>query len=137
MAFRGVPMESNQHLDVSDEDFGSDIDADIWDTVLSQIENQPLSEIAITDLEEDLNHGNATSSQVRALRVAHVSQQTNTRLPDLEDIMEDIQGSSPPLSVQVSNDGHPIEPSIPGRPPLVLVGGCCETNRLTPAIDSC
>jgi hypothetical protein len=116
MASRGVPIESNQHLDVSDEDFGSDIDAETWDTVLSQIESQPLNEIAITDLEEDLNHGNATSSQVRALRVAHVPQQNHTRLSDLEDVMEDIQGTMRPLPVQVSNDGFQIAPSIPGRP---------------------
>lgn len=139
MAFRIVPAASKSYVDTGEELFGSDIDDEVWDEVLLQIESQrPLSNIASTDLEieQELHDGHAPTSQIRSLRHALFPEDARAGIPDLEDIMEDIQSLRPMLPAQAFEHKSTAAFSIEGMSRLTQSDVIRETNRLTSANDS-
>lgn len=127
----------------AESDYGSDIDEETWNAILSQVETQPLHEVAITSIEESqLSENDATEiTQARILRVARIEAHLQAGYNELRHLLVDLEGenqrspSSSPFVQRTGNEGHDSS-AVEGRLGVdkeIDVGGA---DRLTPAIYS-
>ena len=67
-----MASDGNLHSPIEplgDSDYGSDLDDEVWDSAFSQVESQPLLEIAIDDLEDPVILQDAAQPQHGTLRL--------------------------------------------------------------------